>query len=208
MSDKNHDQNRELHNLAQRATFNETVEFFDQPLPHEIVGRLKEIVAAAEIQPGDAILDVGTGTGALIEHILPFKPGRIIGCDLSPKMLKRMGERFPQAERILGDVTDLTLPDAALDVVFMNAMFSNVADKPAALKNIARMLKGGGRVVVSHPEGRNFIIKLKPHVPFHLDPLPSEDEWREMLASHPLTPSYFLDAPRQYIAVAIRDKRS
>lgn len=180
---------------------------FDRPLPHEIVGRLKEIAAAAELHPGDAVLDVGSGTGALIEPITGYKPGRLAACDLSPRMLARLGELHPQVERILGDVTDLDLPDESFDVVFMNAVFSNIADKPAALANTARMLKDGGRLVVGHPEGRDFIIKLQAHLPFEIDPLPDETQWRELLAPHPFEPGYFLDDPTQYIAVAVRVRR-
>jgi len=198
------DGRRLRHNLKQRRTFDQAVDFFDQPLPHEIVGRLREIVAAAELQPGQVVLDVGSGTGALIPLLEAFRPARIIACDLSPKMLARLAERHPQVERHLADVADLDLPPASLDAAFMNAMFSNVADKPAALRNLARMLKPGGRLVVSHPEGRDFIHKLQRHLDFRLDPLPDEAEWRALLATFPFEPAYFLDDPSQYIAVARR----
>lgn len=201
------DDERAAYNLSQRETFNRAVGMFDRPLPHEIVGRLKEIVAAAELKPGTAVLDVGTGTGALIDPILAYNPGRVAACDLSPRMLARLGELHPRVERILGDVTDLDLPDQSFDAVFMNAVFSNIADKPAALANTARMLKDGGRLVVGHPEGRGFITKLKAHLPFEIDPLPDEAQWRQILAPHPLEPGYFLDDPTQYVAVAVRNKR-
>lgn len=204
MSGRGPDGRRLRHNLKQRRTFDQAVDFFDQPLPHEIVGRLGEIVAAAGLQPGQVVLDVGSGTGALIPLIEAYRPARIIACDLSPNMLARLAERHPRVERHLADVADLDLAPASLDAAFMNAMFSNVADKPAALRNLARMLRPGGRLIVSHPEGRDFIRKLQRHVDFRLDPLPDQAEWRVLLAPFPFEPVYFLDDPSQYIAVARR----
>jgi ubiquinone/menaquinone biosynthesis C-methylase UbiE len=167
-------------------------------------GRLREIVTASGLAKGEVALDVGTGIGALIPFIEEREPARIIACDLSPQMLLRLSQKHPGVERHLKDVIDLDLPDASLDVAFMNGVFSNIADKPAALSNLARMLKRGGRIVVSHPEGRAFIKKLMAQIEFHLDPLPDEAEWKAMLAPFPFEPAYFLDAPRQYIAVARR----
>lgn len=195
---------REGYNLEQREIFNQTVDLFDKPLPPEIVARLEEITRAGRIEKGQAVLDVGAGVGALTEHILAFEPGRVIACDLSPKMLARLKDLFPGVERILGDVADLSLADNCLDVVFMNAMFSNIADKPAALTNICRMLKAGGRMVVSHPEGRRFITKLKAHVPFELDDLPGQEQWAGLLAGYPLESELFVDKEALFIAVARR----
>ncbi|MBW1712712.1 MAG: class I SAM-dependent methyltransferase [Deltaproteobacteria bacterium] len=195
---------RRGHNLKQKRTFDQTVDLFDVRLPHEIEGRLGEIVAAARIQPGQVVLDVGAGVGALIPHIQTFKPSRILACDLSPRMLKRLKKKFPQVETFLADVIDIELPDGSLDAAFMNGMFSNIYDKPAALANLCRLLKPGGRMIVSHPEGRGFIVKLQAQVDFHLDPLPDEEEWLKLLEPFPLESVYYLDAPRQFIAVARR----
>lgn len=204
---KSDDNNRQVYNLEQRDIFNRTVELFDQPLPPEIAARLEEIVVAAELQPGSTVLDVGAGVGALTERIMTTGPGRVIACDISPKMLARLGELFPGAERHLADVVDLELETASLDVVFMNAVFSNIVDKKAALANTARMLKDGGRLVVSHPEGRGYITKLKAHIPFELDDLPNRNAWDDLLQGHPLTTTQFIDEPALYIAIASRAPR-
>src|SRR5574341_208637 len=54
-----------------------------------------------------------------------------------------------------------TVLDASVDVVLMNAVYGNIADKPAAQRNVGRMLRPGGRLVVSHPEGRAFVDRLR-----------------------------------------------
>ena len=133
------------------------------------------------------VLDVGTGTGALMPDIRKYRPGHIYACDLSSKMLEQVAKRYPEVERHQCDIRDLDLPDACVDVVFMNGMYGNIADKPGALRNIMRMLRPGGRIVISHPEGRGFVEGLVRSEPFPITALPSQDEAHTFLGSYGLT---------------------
>ncbi|MGB8335788.1 MAG: hypothetical protein WCE56_14930, partial [Desulfobacterales bacterium] len=73
-------------NHIQRNHFNRLYHLFDPPLPEGVPERLEKIVAAAAIETGDTVLDVGTGTGILISIIRQYEPGRIYACDLSEAM--------------------------------------------------------------------------------------------------------------------------
>ena len=79
----------------QRRCFNELVDAFDTPQPQEVMGRLEQIVAAARLRPGEAVLDVGTGVGVLIPLIKSYRPAVISACDLAERMLRRVREKHP-----------------------------------------------------------------------------------------------------------------
>lgn len=201
MTDHKPDRIREINQL-QREFFNRRVDIFEPPLPEGVPERLKAIVKAGEIQPGDRVLDVGTGSGILIYDILDYQPSEIHGCDLAENMLERVKEKFPDVFTHLMDIRDLDLPDDSLEVAFINGCFSNVVDKDGSLDNLHRMLVDGGRLVISHPLGKEFIVELKSHAPFPLDLLPEEDEAKEMLQPHGFTVSSYVDEPEFYLLVA------
>ena len=189
-------------NKLQQSYFNENVDLFEPPLPTGVPERLKATIKASRLQRGERVLDVGTGTGILIPYILKYGPSKIHACDLAENMLRRVKEKFPQVITHLCDVRDLTLPDDSLDVVFINACFSNIMDKSKSLDNLHRLLRRKGRLVISHPLGRDFIIELKKHTPFHLDLLPDEAGATGLLDRHGFKIVSFRDDPLFYIFVA------
>ena len=136
--------------------------------------------------------------------IRKYRPGHIYACDLSGKMLEQVANRYPEVERHQCDIRDLDLPDACVDVVFMNGMYGNIADKPGALRNIMRMLRLGGRVVISHPEGREFVEGLVRSEPFPITALPSQDEAHTFLGSYGLTVTQYTDEEKLLIVVAVK----
>ncbi|MHC1727016.1 MAG: class I SAM-dependent methyltransferase [Syntrophobacteraceae bacterium] len=194
-------------NKLQQRYFNENVDLFRPPLPKGVPERLKETVKAASLQRGERVLDVGTGTGILIPYILKYKPSEIHACDLAENMLRRVKGRFPQVITHRCDVRDLPLPDDSLNVVFINACFSNIMDKAKTLDNLYRLLSPKGRVVISHPLGRDFIIELKKHTPFHLDLLPDEAGARGLFEPHGFEIISFRDEPLFYIFIAETTKQ-
>jgi ubiquinone/menaquinone biosynthesis C-methylase UbiE len=161
-------------NKLQKRYFNENVDLFEPPLPKGVAERLKATVKASRLRRGERVLDVGTGTGILIPYIMKCGPSEIHVCDLAENMLRRVKGKFPQVMAHLCDVGDLQLPDDSLDVAFINACFSNIMNKSKCLDNLYRLLRRKGRLVISHPLGRDFIVELKKHTPFHLDLLPDE----------------------------------
>lgn len=83
------------------------------------------------------VLDVGTGVGLLISLIQSFRPARIIACDLAEKMLEWLKQKYPQVDIYHTDVSCLSLEDTSVDVIFLNAMYGNIDDKPKACCNVA-----------------------------------------------------------------------
>jgi SAM-dependent methyltransferase len=191
-------------NRLQRDSFDKLFHLFEPPLPEGVPERLEKIVAHGKITKGDTVLDVGTGTGILIPIIKKYKPSRIYACDLSELMLQQLRGNYPYVKTIMADVRDLKLPEGSIDTVFINACYPNIADKAGAFSNISRMMKAKGRIVISHPLGKAFILSLKNGVPFPLDEFPEELEAAALLKPFGFEIETFIDEPKLYILVATK----
>ena len=191
-------------NRLQRDSFDKLYQLFEPPLPEGVPERLEKTVAHGKITKGDTVLDVGTGTGILIPIIKKYKPSRIYACDLSGRMLEQLRENCPSVKTIMADVRDLKLPEGSIDTVFINACYPNIVDKAGAFSNISRMMKAKGRIVISHPLGKAFILSLKNGVPFPLDEFPEELEAAALLKPFGFEIETFIYESMLYILVATK----
>jgi ubiquinone/menaquinone biosynthesis C-methylase UbiE len=112
--------------------------------------------AVAEIREGERVLDLGSGGG--IDVILSARrvgpTGRAFGLDMTDEMLDLATKNAAEAgvtnvEFIRGTIESVPLPSASVDVVISNCVINLAADKAAVLREIARVLRPGGRVGVS-----------------------------------------------------------
>jgi len=106
-----------------------------------------------EPQPGQTILDLGCGAGfdTLLAARRVGTTGMIIGVDMTPEMIAKArtnAEKMGPAnvEFFLGEIEDLPLPDASVDLVISNGVFNLCSDKPRVLGEVFRVLKPGGRL--------------------------------------------------------------
>jgi ubiquinone/menaquinone biosynthesis C-methylase UbiE len=191
-------------NQLQRNSFDKLYHLFEPPLPDGVPERLEKIVANGNIAKGDTVLDVGSGTGILIPIIKKYKPGSIYACDLSEGMLEQLRKNYPYVKTIMADVRDLKLPKGSIGAAFLNACYPNIVDKAGAFSNMSRMMKAKGRIVISHPLGKAFILSLKNGAPFPLDEFPEEPEAGALLKPFGFEIETFIDEPRLYILVATK----
>jgi riboflavin kinase len=190
------------HNEYQRELFTDSIDFFRQPVPEEVRERTSFIVACAKLKASDRVLDVGTGTGALIPDIERWGVSEIVGCDLCEAMIEEAREKHPSAQFWCGDVMHLPLDLGVFDVCFLNAMFGNVWNQSRTLLFLATRLATGGRVVVSHPLGAAFVEQLHrtdPRMVPHS--MPNRDSMLDMIRGTSLSLSRFVDEPGLYLCV-------
>lgn len=115
----------------------------------DILWRRKVARIVADWKPG-TLLDLATGTGDLAEAIAKENPDtRITGADFSAPMLDVARARsLPQAEWLVADAMAMPFADAAFDVVTVAFGLRNMADWPAAIREMARVTKPGGHLLV------------------------------------------------------------
>ena len=132
-----------------------------------LIGRLPDEVAASycgignpfslgEIRGGDAVLDIGCGAGvdAILAAMMTGPGGNVVGVDIVPEMLeraeanlKRMDLRHVTFQSDSGE--HLPFPDCHFDVVISNGVINLIPDKDAAMREILRVLKPGGRLMIA-----------------------------------------------------------
>jgi SAM-dependent methyltransferase len=112
--------------------------------------------ALASLQPGEVVLDLGSGGGfdVFIAARKVGPTGRVIGVDMTPEMITKARHNIPASgltnvEFRLGEIEHLPVADASVDVVISNCVINLSPDKPQVWREIARVLKPGGRVAIS-----------------------------------------------------------
>jgi SAM-dependent methyltransferase len=116
--------------------------------------------ALASLRPGETVLDLGAGGGfdCFIAGPKVGPSGRVIGVDMTPDMLARARRNIDAYSRHsglsnvefrLGEIENLPVADSSVDAVISNCVLNLSPDKPRVWREIARVLKPGGRVAVS-----------------------------------------------------------
>ena len=110
----------------------------------------------AELHEGERVLDLGSGGG--IDVLLSAKrvgpTGRAIGLDMTDEMLALAQRNAAEAgatnvEFVRGHIEDIPLPAESVDVVISNCVINLAADKPSVFREIARVLRPGGRMGIT-----------------------------------------------------------
>ena len=113
-------------------------------------------IAVADLNEGERVLDLGSGGGldVLLSGRRVGPSGRAFGLDMTDEMLALAQENAAKAgatnvEFLKGHIESVPLPAASVDVVISNCVVNLAADKPAVFREIARVLRPGGRIGIT-----------------------------------------------------------
>lgn len=138
----------------------------------------REAVRAAGVRAGDVVVDVACGTGDLTQEFARTAAAKVVGIDFTREMLdiaetkrdalrereERAGTRgdlgWEKVSYVEGDAMNLSLPGACADIVSIAFGIRNVAEPARALREFARILKPGGRLVIlEFGKPRNAVLR-------------------------------------------------
>ncbi len=139
---------------------------------------LAALFDAAKLQPGEAVLDVGCGTGPTLLRAADAvgKGGQILGIDVAPPLIARARERVPaNVDLVIGDAGTHPYPAQAFDAIIANFGIMFFEDNDAAFRNLRSAVKPGGRLVATFwstppenpwfAEPRKIVDQIVPNVP-------------------------------------------
>ena len=134
--------------------FNWIARFYDRVLPFT---RLEQMLNVLHLPSAGSLLDAGGGTGRVAEALRPHVDW-IMVADISREMLAQARQKDLAAASTATE--RLPFPDGTFDRVLMVDALHHVADQAQTIRELYRVLKAGGRLVIEEPDVRTFSVKL------------------------------------------------
>ena len=126
----------------------------------------EKAASVAGVEAGKVAADIGAGTGFITEGLLR-RGTRVIAVDESEAMLALMKKKFGTGSAIdyrVGESEHLPVQSASVDYAFANMYLHHVENPANAIKEMARMLKPGGRLVITDLDEHNFeFLRIEQH---------------------------------------------
>ncbi|MFJ2477950.1 class I SAM-dependent methyltransferase [Streptomyces sp. NPDC087659] len=165
-------------------------------------------VSALDLASGDAVLDAGCGTGRALpllrEAVGPA--GTVVGADLTLEMLQtavRAG-RDRDAALLQADAARLPLRAASMDAVFASGLIAHLPNPADDLRELARVVRPGGRLALFHPIGRA-ALAVRQKRRLTADDLRAEPNLGPLLAATGWRLVSYADEEARFLALAVRE---
>ena len=170
---------------------------------------LEKLVPQFRLEPGQNILDVGTGTGVLIPYLIRAvgPDGSVTAVDYSETMIKICRTKHSHLKNVtveLKNIEEADFPTESFDAVICFGVFPHLENKEKTLRNINRTLKSSGKLVIAHALSSE---ELKAHhnnassTVMH-DVLPEKAEMKKLLEQTGFAEISIKDEPGCYLCIA------
>ena len=178
--------------------FNDRAAVWDEVMYHD-PKKLEYITGSLELKSGDAVLDVGCGTGVLAPYLYD-KCESVLGVDEAEKMIQAALKKyaFPNVEFKNISFESVT---GKFDKIIMYSVFPHFADRAAAIGHAAALMKRGGRLVIAHSNGREHINSI--HSP--KNQLPDAEEFGRLVNEAGLKLTKGIDTDEMFVIIADKE---
>ena len=153
---------------------------------------------------------MGCGTGILIPHLrkLVGKYGILYALDFAEEMLRvlKADENVLSVKLVCADISKIPLCDNQFDHVVCFATFPHFQDKHAALSEMWRILRSGGKVTIAHLMGSREMNQFHTHIGgvVQYDYLPNREEMMRLLDVEHFSEIIVIDKPDLYLAQGVK----
>ncbi len=145
--------------MNSKKYFEQVADHWDRMRKGFFSGKVRDVaLATANVQKGCLAADIGAGTGFITEGLVK-KGLKVVAVDQSKAMLEEMKKKFKLIEDIeyrIGESDNLPIQDETVDYVFSNMYLHHVEFPEVSIKEMARILKTGGRLIVTDLDEHNF----------------------------------------------------
>jgi ubiquinone/menaquinone biosynthesis C-methylase UbiE len=197
--------------ISRQEFFNTAAVTWDQHFQtKELTNFLSQLVPTFNLKCGQRVLDMGTGTGILIPHLLKAvsPTGHVTAVDYAEKMVEICKAKYasvPNVNVAVQRVENLDFPSESFEAVTCFGLFPHLENKKEALSQMSRVLKPGGRLIIAHALSS---AEIKAHhrnaSVVAQDVLPDEAEMKRLLKQAGFTGVHITDKPGCYVCLSTK----
>jgi ubiquinone/menaquinone biosynthesis C-methylase UbiE len=198
--------------MDKKAFFNELAVGWDQRFySPELKEPLPKLVSLFRLKIGSEVLDVGAGTGGIIPYLLEAigLEGSVWAIDFAEEMVKVGKKKFRGEDRVsfeIASVESLPYEKGVFDHVVCFGAFPHFVDQPRALKEMGRVLKPRGTLIIAHALSS---AEIRHHhqncAPVSQDFLPDEPQMRSLLEEAGFQLKRLIDKPKCYLVEGVKE---
>lgn len=197
--------------MSRREFFNTAAITWDKRYQtQELTDFLAQLVPTFQLKQGQKVLDVGTGTGILIPFLLEAvgSTGHVTAIDFAEKMVEACKTKYSNLANVdfkVQQVEKIDFPSATFDAVTCFGLFPHIENKEKALKQMNRVLKPDGKLIIAHAlSSKELIAHHRNATAVARDTLPNEAKMKRLLKQAGFTEVSITDRPGCYTCLSIK----